>query len=84
MHDENLAPSADFAVRPPPPELVDGPAAVPPPDELVPRLATEGAAEPPHPAASDARATSMSTQTATRAWRDRITLPANRPFVKRL
>jgi hypothetical protein len=90
MHAENCAAFAVFSVSPAPPpelELVDGPAAVPPPDEVVvpaldvPRLATEGDAEPPHPATSDARATSDSKASAMRAWRDRI-IAASKPAVR--
>jgi hypothetical protein len=73
MQAENCLALPIFSVSPaPPPELplVDGPAADPPSDEVVvpapfvPRLATEGDAEPPHPAASVATARSESARIA--------------------
>jgi hypothetical protein len=94
MQAENCLPFVTFSERlGPPPELplVDGPAAEPPSDEvvvpapLVPRLATEGDAEPPHPAASVATATSESASTAmSMVGRDRIVPSRNLPIVKRL
>ncbi len=73
MQDENFVASAIFSAKLAPPpelELLDGPAAEPPSDEvevpapLVPRLATEGAAEPPQPAASITTAATESARTA--------------------
>jgi hypothetical protein len=72
MQAENCLPFPIFSARLGPPELplVDGPAADPPSDEvevpapLVPRLATEGDAEPPQPAASIATAATESARTA--------------------
>jgi hypothetical protein len=76
MQDENAAAPPIFDVEPAPPELelVDGCA-------VVPRLATEGDAEPAHPAAIDARAPSVSTHAAMRAWRDR-SITASKPAVR--
>jgi hypothetical protein len=94
MQAENCLPFAVFRESPAPPpelELVDGPAADPPSDEVVvpapfvPRLATGGDATPPQPAARVARATSESARTAMSVvGRDRIVLQRNPPIVKRL
>jgi hypothetical protein len=94
MQAENCLPFAVFRESPAPPpelELVDGPAADPPSDEVVvpapfvPRLATDGDATPPQPAARVATATSESARTAMSVvGRDRIVLQRNPPIVKRL
>jgi hypothetical protein len=73
MQAENCLPFPIFSAKPGPPlelPLVDGPAADPPsaevevPAPLVPRLATEGDAEPPQPAASITTAATESARTA--------------------
>jgi hypothetical protein len=80
MQDENAAALPIFDVGPAPPELEleleleDGFA-------VVPRLATEGDADPAHPAAIDTRAPSVSTHAAMRAWRDR-SITASKPAVR--